>query len=167
MNTADRSIALLDIALRRRFEFTEMEPRYDLLGQPVAGVHLGELLRRINDRLEFLLDRDHRIGHAYFMKIKDLDGLRASFNDQIIPLLQEYFFDDFSKVAKVLSYNGTKSVFISRRALNHLDLFRSSDTDTEGERWSYGVTSQSSWDASDFVALYSSETTGGNSEKLG
>jgi hypothetical protein len=159
MNTADRSIALLDIALRRRFEFTEMEPRYDLLEKPVAGVHLGELLRRINDRLEFLVDRDHRIGHAYFMKIEDLDGLRASFKDQIIPLMQEYFFDDFSKVAKVLSYNGTKSVFISRRALNHLALFRNSDTDTEGERWSYNVTSQTSWNASDFVAVYRSETS--------
>jgi 5-methylcytosine-specific restriction protein B len=159
MNTADRSIALLDIALRRRFEFEEMEPRYDLLADPIEGVHLGELLRKINDRLEFLVDRDHRIGHAYFMKIQNIDDLRSSFKNQIIPLLQEYFFDDFSKVAKVLSYNGHKSEFVSKRALSHQVLFRNSDTDTEPERWSYSVTEMNLWNPRDFIAIYATEST--------
>lgn len=103
MNTADRSIALLDIALRRRFEFIERAPDYTAINQTIEGVHLGALLRRINDRLEYLLDRDHRIGHAYFIHLESLDDLRSCFEQKILPLLQEYFFDDASRVAMVLS----------------------------------------------------------------
>jgi len=103
MNTADRSIALLDIALRRRFNFVEMEPQPDLLDRNVEGVNLAELLTKINIRIEFLLDRDHRIGHAYFMNIKSIEDLNDVFRNRIIPLLQEYFYDDWQRIVQVLA----------------------------------------------------------------
>src|SRR3546814_6939110 len=101
MNTADRSIALLDSALRRRCEFREIAPEYDVIDQRVEGVHLGQLLRAINNRLEFLADRDRLIGHSYFMRVRSLHDLREVFLRQVIPLLQEYFFDDWSRVELV------------------------------------------------------------------
>jgi hypothetical protein len=107
MNTADRSLAGLDIALRRRFVFREMPPRPDLLsGVTVAGVDIERLLKVMNERIEVLLDRDHCIGHAYFMKLKDkpsLAVLSAIFRDQILPLLQEYFFEDWQRIQWVLN----------------------------------------------------------------
>lgn len=107
MNTADRSLAGLDIALRRRFEFKEMPPRPDLLdGVIVEGVNIGELLRKMNQRIEVLLDRDHCLGHAYFMPLKEDASLRqlgAIFKNQILPLLQEYFFEDWKHIRSVLN----------------------------------------------------------------
>jgi 5-methylcytosine-specific restriction enzyme B len=89
MNTADRSIALLDVASRWRFQFDERVPDYTTLSAGVDGIDLGRLLRRINDRLEYLLDRDHRIGHAYPMRASTLAHVQVAFARQIIPLLQE------------------------------------------------------------------------------
>lgn len=107
MNTADRSLAGLDIALRRRFQFVEMPPRPDLLkGVTIAGVNLGRLLEVMNHRIEALLDRDHQLGHAYFMGLASsdaIDGLAGVFRNQIIPLLQEYFFEDWERIAWVLN----------------------------------------------------------------
>src|SRR3546814_9225120 len=85
MNTADRSIALLDIALRRRFEFREIAPEYDVIDQRVEGVHLAKLLRAIHNRLEFLADGDRPIGHSYFMRVRSLHDQRARFLCQMIP----------------------------------------------------------------------------------
>ena len=106
MNTADRSIALLDTALRRRFEFVEMMPDSSLVDREVDGVHLGRLLDAMNERIRFLRDREHQIGHTYFLEVRGLDGLRAVFQKQILPLLQEYFYDDWAKIAAVLGNNG-------------------------------------------------------------
>ena len=106
MNTADRSIALLDTALRRRFEFVEMMPDSSLLDREVAEVHLGSLLDAMNERIRFLRDREHQIGHTYFLEVRGLDGLRKVFQKQILPLLQEYFYDDWAKIAAVLGNNG-------------------------------------------------------------
>lgn len=107
MNTADRSLAGLDIALRRRFQFVEMPSRPDLLnGVAIAGVNLGQLLEVMNHRIEALLDRDHQLGHAYFMGLASsdaIDGLAGVFRNQIIPLLQEYFFEDWERIAWVLN----------------------------------------------------------------
>ena len=106
MNTADRSIALLDIALRRRFNFIEMPPRYNLL-KPINietnEINLQELLKAINTRIEILLDKDHLIGHSYFINIKSFEDLKAIFKNSIMPLLQEYFYDDFEKIKFVLN----------------------------------------------------------------
>lgn len=106
MNTADRSIALLDTALRRRFEFEEMMPDSSLLNREVEGVHLGELLKAVNGRIRFLRDREHQIGHTYFLGVSDLKGLKRVFQKEILPLLQEYFYDDWAKILAVLRDNG-------------------------------------------------------------
>ncbi len=102
MNTADRSIALVDIALRRRFEFVEMMPKAELVPDNVEGVNARALMETINRRIEWLYDRDHVIGHADFMGVATLDALRTKFLKKIIPLLQEYFYGDWRKICLVL-----------------------------------------------------------------
>lgn len=107
MNTADRSLAGLDIALRRRFVFREMPPKPELLDDvEVAGLNIGQLLRVMNQRIQVLLDRGHCLGHAYFMPLKEdasLNRLAVIFRNQILPLLQEYFFDDWERISWVLN----------------------------------------------------------------
>ncbi|MFM4838748.1 McrB family protein [Aeromonas veronii] len=113
MNTADRSLAGLDIALRRRFVFEEMPPRADLLDGVVIEeegykVDVGRLLHTLNQRIEVLLDRDHCLGHAYFMPLKaavkpTMAQLASIFQHQVLPLLQEYFFEDWQRIAWVLN----------------------------------------------------------------
>ncbi len=103
MNTADRSIALMDTALRRRFEFVEMMPEYNNLNKiNIEDINIGEMLKTINDRIEYLYDRDHTIGHAYFIDVSDLKTLANVFKNKILPLLQEYFYDDWEKIRLVL-----------------------------------------------------------------
>jgi hypothetical protein len=105
MNTADRSVEALDTALRRRFAFEEVMPLPGLLkGKEFDGFNLSELLTVINQRIEALLDRDHTIGHSYFMKIQsgDTKALKHAFENKVIPLLQEYFYHDYEKIALIL-----------------------------------------------------------------
>lgn len=113
MNTADRSVEALDTALRRRFVFEEIMPEpkkiTDDNDDPVTVVdennkviNLQDLLSLINKRIEVLIDRDHTIGHSYFMDVKDLGQLKLAFENKIIPLLQEYFYGDYGKIGLVL-----------------------------------------------------------------
>jgi len=103
MNTADRSIALMDTALRRRFEFVEMLPDLETLNSLVVeNINIKSMLETINKRVEYLYDRDHTIGHAYFIDIKTKDDLDSVMINKVIPLLQEYFYDDWEKILMVL-----------------------------------------------------------------
>lgn len=107
MNTADRSLSGLDIALRRRFIFRETPPQPELLEDiNIEGINVGKMLSVINNRIEILLNADHCLGHAYFIPLKkkpSLKHLSSIFKDQIIPLLQEYFFEDWQKIRWILN----------------------------------------------------------------
>ena len=103
MNTADRSVEALDTALRRRFEFKEMMPDYNVIANEVVNeIQLSEVLKTINDRIELLIDRDHTIGHSYFVGVNTPEKLANAFNNKIAPLLQEYFYGDYGKIGLVL-----------------------------------------------------------------
>ena len=99
MNTADRSVEALDSALRRRFTFKEMMPKSELVPEENNVRSIFEI---INQRIEVLKDREHQIGHSYFMDVENEDDLKDVFYDKIIPLLQEYFYGDYEKIQLVL-----------------------------------------------------------------
>lgn len=110
MNTADRSIALLDTALRRRFDFEEKMPEYDILDITIDGIDMKQMLEIMNQRIEFLYDREHQIGQAYFMELvhkenPDIHDLAAVFKNKIIPLMQEYFYEDYAKINMIFNNN--------------------------------------------------------------
>jgi len=109
MNTADRSIAMIDTALRRRFDFFEMQPEPAILaGIMVDGIDIAAMLDTINRRITALLDREHTIGHSYLLPLKGdptIENLARIFENGIIPLLQEYFYDDYEKIQLVLGDN--------------------------------------------------------------
>ena len=132
MNSSDRSLTGLDIALRRRFTFIEMPPKPELLNDVnVEDVDVQQLLTVINQRIEVLLDRDHCIGHANFMSLKDqptLKNLADIFKQKIIPQLQEYFFDDWSKINMILNANG----MLKAKSVERMTLFPNVDTETDG-----------------------------------
>ncbi|RTY76232.1 AAA family ATPase [Flavobacterium sp. LS1R10] len=105
MNTADRSIALIDTALRRRFVFFEYSAETSLLNVDVEGIDLRALVSMMNERIEFLLDKDHLLGHAFFLNIRTKDELCSVFRNKILPLLEEYFYGDYEKIQLVLGDN--------------------------------------------------------------
>lgn len=158
MNTADRSIALMDTALRRRFEFIEMMPKPELLQEVTIkdeqGQHhkidLKKLLEVINSRISYLYDRDHQIGHAYFMsllddKVKDKKAeLDNIFRNKIIPLLQEYFYDDWEKIQIVLGDHekqkpDNKDCFILSEKQKEVDVLGFNHDDIVDETISYTI----------------------------
>ena len=133
MNTADRSIALMDTALRRRFKFEEMLPNYDLLEDIFVEdkgtkVNIGAMLKVINERIEYLYDREHTIGHAVFLELKEnnsIDKLENIFKKSVIPLLQEYFYEDYDKIRLVLGDNAKDEdeQFIFAESIKPKDVF--------------------------------------------
>ena len=129
MNTADRSIALMDTALRRRFEFIEMMPNEELLTDIVIdGIEVKKMLETMNRRIEALYDREHTLGHAFFMPLKNekkatINQLASIFTNKIIPLLQEYFYEDYEKIMLVLgidTQNKDTKKFISVKSNRNL-----------------------------------------------
>lgn len=148
MNTTDRSLAGLDIALRRRFVFEEMSPRPDLLtGVEIkangVSIDVGELLKVINQRIEVLLDRDYCLGHAYFMSLAGeekptLAQLGAIFQHQILPLLQEYFFEDWQRIAWVLNdhrKSSKEAMFLHAPAIDMNVLLGDVPVSNQRQRW--------------------------------
>lgn len=161
MNTADRSVEALDAALRRRFSFTEMPPVPELIategklkdhGGILGDINLPKLLTTINQRMEKLLDKDHTIGHSYFMKVGSLEDLKFSFQHEIIPLLQEYFYGDFGKIGLVL---GKGFIHETKSGEN---IFAESEYDAASdyiEKKSYTIKGVSSQDDAEFLQTIS------------
>ncbi len=150
MNTADRSIEALDSALRRRFTFIEYAPEPDLLSKPAyssENIDLQALLTAINNRIELLLDKDHLIGHSYFMGIRTLEDLMATFKNKVIPLLEDYFYGKPQMVGLVLG-----PAFLKPK--DSVTLFSEFDTDFSDiqEKKRFGITIPDSWDG--YKAIY-------------
>ena len=141
MNTADRSIALMDTALRRRFKFEEMLPNYDLLKDIFVEdggvkVNIGAMLKTINERIEYLYDREHTIGHAVFLELKEnknIDKLENIFKKSVIPLLQEYFYEDYDKIRLILGDNAKDEdeQFIFAESIKPKDVFEGDTGDID------------------------------------
>ena len=149
MNTADRSVETLDTALRRRFSFVEMQPNPNILSK-VGNVDLKELLKTINQRIEVLIDKDHQIGHSYFIGIQDLDGLRRTFKDKIIPLLEEYFYRDFGKIGLVLGKEFIKQTKYEEKVFVKFPY----EKDFLEDKKIYHFTLSKDWDDEAFRSIY-------------
>lgn len=145
MNTADRSITLMDTALRRRFEFIEMMPDVSLLPEDLDGVNVRKLVQTINQRIEYLYDRDHTIGHAFFFG-RNLSGpkLIDIMHKKVIPLLQEYFYDDWEKIELVLggaAGDGDSNYFIRKEVVKPVDIFVNVKSNQFEEQVKYSIVS--------------------------
>ncbi|HEA7822872.1 TPA: AAA family ATPase, partial [Campylobacter jejuni] len=138
MNTADRSITSLDTALRRRFEFIEMMPDVSKLSMDCEGINLQELLKAINTCIEYLLDREKTIGHAFFIGVENLNDLKSIFQNKIIPLLQEYFYNDYALINAVLNDNGM--IFEDKKDDKYLQKIKNLDS-VNSERSIYNIAS--------------------------
>ena len=149
MNTADRSVEALDTALRRRFSFVEMQPDPNELSE-VGDVDLSKLLKTINERIELLIDKDHQIGHSYFIGIQNIVDLQRTFKDKIIPLLEEYFYGDFGKIGLVL---GGEFIKLAENQVAFPKNFPY-EKDFLEDKKIYHITSFSDWDEKAFKSIY-------------
>jgi len=154
MNTADRSVEALDTALRRRFEFEEMLPNSSLLSNiRCEDIKLDRMLNTINGRIEKLLDKDHQIGHSYFMNSNNTlskSDLQGIFKNKIIPLLQEYFYGDFGKIGLVLGNSFIKE----NKEKIAFSKFPYDDRDLIDERKVYQLSDIENLEATEFKSIY-------------
>lgn len=159
MNTADKSIALMDTALRRRFEFIEYMPNEEELPIDVDGINLRRFLETINLRLEYLLDREHTIGHAFFLKENlSFENLLSILQNKVIPLLKEYFYDDYEKIGLVLGGFAQKDedgYFVQREKIDTKKLFKGLYLDSYEDEYKYYITDEPTKDA--FINVYCEE----------
>lgn len=152
MNTSDRSATLLDFALRRRFQFQECLPNYDLL-QTVGQVDVSQILQTINLRIAHLLDENHVIGHTYFLNIKRLEDLQQVFAHNILPLLQAYFYNDLSKLGQILG----KAFIKQRTDAPEAAIFSSFDDGFNVQisaTANYYISARHTWNESAFRSIY-------------
>ncbi|RBA29084.1 McrB family protein [Flavobacterium tibetense] len=156
MNTADRSVEALDTALRRRFSFVEMSSKPELLElvsiEDAKEINLTQMLTTINDRIELLIDKDHQIGHSFFINLKKLEELKSVFKNKIIPLLEEYFFGDFGKIGLVLG-----EAFIDEKKESKAKLAKFTpyeDTSFLTEKKMYQIKNCDNLIAKDFISIY-------------
>lgn len=151
MNTADRSVEALDTALRRRFSFVEMQPNPNiLLNSEYQDVNLKQLLETINQRIDVLIDKDHQIGHSYFIGIQNLEDLKQIFKDKIIPLLEEYFYGDFGKIGLVL---GGSFIYQEENKAKFPKNFNYENDFLEDKKV-YRFTPFENWDEQTFISVY-------------
>ena len=156
MNTADRSIALLDAALRRRFDFVEMmpDPEHPEISKNIDGVNCQTLLDTMNKRIRILHDREHQIGHTYLVDVNDIDKLAKTFRSRIIPLLQEYFYENWEKIDLVLNRNG----FIKASGVDESLLRNSGLVDAEGKIYELLPADNNKWeDAESYKNIYETQ----------
>ncbi|RTJ09394.1 McrB family protein [Campylobacter jejuni] len=149
MNTADRSITSLDTALRRRFEFIEMMPDVSKLSMDCEGIDLQELLKAINTRIEYLLDREKTIGHAFFISVENLEDLKKVFQNKIIPLLQEYFYNDYALIDAVLNKNGMLEISVENK-----DYLKNMTEFIESDKVVYKFSDSNNWSKDTFIKIY-------------
>lgn len=168
MNTADRSITSIDTALRRRFEFEEMMPDPSKLKDNMEGINLEKMLKAINERIEYLCGREKTIGHAYLIEVDSLQSLKNNFQNKIIPLLQEYFYNDYEAISAVLNDNGmirnnqdftyiqgSFKTFTDNRGMNEKKIFRIA-TETDKNEGS----NKCVWEDTDtYIAIYDDEVS--------
>ncbi|MCV3432387.1 AAA family ATPase [Campylobacter lari] len=160
MNTADRSITSLDTALRRRFEFVEMMPDAEELEKSkYKDVNLKKLLEAINTRIEYLLDREKTIGHAFFISIENLEKLKNVFQNKIIPLLQEYFYNDYALINVVLNENGM--IFEDKKDDKYLQKIKNLyNVDSERNIYTIAPFNNGIWDKIEiYQAIYDDKIT--------
>jgi 5-methylcytosine-specific restriction protein B len=159
MNTADRSVEALDTALRRRFSFVPMLPKPEILTHHPDDINLREMLETLNNRLKVLKDKDHTIGHAWLWNITTIEELRFVFKDKIIPLLQEFFYNDYEKLGLLLGYkfveldvDANKNLFASFQRGNNLK-------NQYSNKSVYKITEPTTWDKLAFQSIYQSQVT--------
>ncbi|HGF9941849.1 TPA: McrB family protein [Campylobacter coli] len=154
MNTADRSITSLDTALRRRFEFVEMIPDVSKLSDNCEGVDLQKLLEAINTRIEYLLDREKTIGHAFFIGVENLEDLKKVFQNKIIPLLQEYFYNDYALISAVLNDNGM--IYKDKEDDKYLQKIKNLDN-VDSDKVIYKFSDSKVWNENTFIKIYKND----------
>lgn len=168
MNTADRSISLMDTALRRRFHFVEMMPDTKVLKDisikdkegKDSEIDVQEMVKKINERIEILYDREHTIGHALFLglvKTPTVEKLASIFKKSIIPLLQEYFYEDYKKIQLILGDNGKKddsNKFICDKEIKIRQIFNGDINDIDVPNIKYSINDEAFYSIDSYLQIY-------------